>query len=83
MLHLDGFPLQGFELHLAVCGQQLPVLLLDLATLQSLYCTLGPVYKLWPELHMDVSTLQSPVLHIDMSSSQEPELHLDLSTPQG
>jgi hypothetical protein len=28
----------------------------------------GPVYTLRPELHLDVSALQTPVLHLDMST---------------
>jgi hypothetical protein len=31
------------------------------------------------QLHLDVSTLQSPVLHLDMSTLQGTELHLDMS----
>jgi hypothetical protein len=40
-------------------------------------CTLGRVYTLGPELHKDLSTLQSPVLHLDVFALQEPDLHLD------
>jgi hypothetical protein len=42
-------------------------------------CTLGRVYTLGPELHKDLSTLQSPVLHLDVFTLQEPDLHLDRS----
>jgi hypothetical protein len=36
----------------------------------------------WPELHLDLSTLQMPVLHLDVYTPQGPELHLDLSGQQ-
>ena len=42
-------------------------------------CTLRRVYTLGPELHKDLSTLQSPVLHLDVFTLQEPDLHLDRS----
>ncbi len=40
--------------------------------------THGRVYILGPELHKDLSTLQSPVLHLDVFTLQEPDLHLDI-----
>jgi hypothetical protein len=83
MLHLDGFPLQGWLW--ATPGRVWTTV--SCAAPELSYttetCAAHSEYKLWPELHIDVSTLQSTVLHIDMSTSQEPELHLDMSTPQG
>jgi hypothetical protein len=50
-----------------VSGQQEPLLLLDVSTLQ------------WPELHLDVSGQQEPLLLLDVSTLQGPELHLEVS----
>ena len=54
-----------------MAGQQDPVLLLDVSTLQG------------PDLHLDVYTQQGPGLHLEMSRQHEPVLLLDVSTPQG
>jgi hypothetical protein len=77
-----GFPLQDPELHLAVSGQQEPVLHSDLSThwglsfTRTCVCTtkscaaLEPVYTLGPGLQQDVSAIQSTgtVLHSDLST---------------
>jgi hypothetical protein len=57
---------QGTELHLAMSGQQEPVLLLSMSKPQG------------PELHLDVSTLQLPILHLNVFTPQGPELFLYL-----
>jgi hypothetical protein len=39
----------------------------------------------WPELHLNMSTLQRPVMLLEVFTPQGSELHLDVSTvtPQG
>ncbi len=55
--------LQWPELHLDVFGQQKPVLLLEMSTLQKL------------ELHLDVPTEAFGAPDLDVSKPQKPELH--------
>jgi hypothetical protein len=57
---------QGHELRLDVPEQQKPMLLLDYTA--EACAVLRPVCTLGPKLHLDVSTLQSPVLNLDMST---------------
>jgi hypothetical protein len=61
----------GPEIHLEYMpGQQEPMLLLGMSTLQR------------PELRLDVSGQQELLLLLDVFISQWAELHLDVSTPQ-
>jgi hypothetical protein len=43
---------------------------------------LGSVYTLRPELHLDLSALQSSMLHLGKFLLQGPELHLDVCKKQ-
>ncbi len=85
MLLLNLSTLQRPVLHTQTCLHTVPELHLDVSTLQSTeYCAaLGRVSLKGPDLHLDVSPLQSPVVHLDVSTLQGPELHLDVSKPQG
>jgi hypothetical protein len=60
--HLCVSTPQGFKLHPGVPSQQ-----------ESVHAAPGRVYATWPELHLDVTTLERIVLHLDVSKPQGPE----------